>query len=73
MYKKHHSRKYYNMSEAELLRTLPDKDINKFARRGAPNAIMEQAYRRSLAEAWLHSADWISDFEAALRIEAEER
>jgi len=73
MYPKHQPTKYYNMTEAEILRTLPDNDINKFARRGAPNAIMEQAYRNSLQEAWTHSADWISDFEAAIRIEAEER
>lgn len=65
------NRQYYNMTEAEILRSLSDNDVNKFARRGAPNAIMEQAYRHNLRDAWEHSCDGLSDFEAAIRIEAE--
>ena len=73
MYPQKHSKKYYNMTEAEILRSLPDHDINRFAKRGAPNAIMEQAYRETLTEAWSHSCDWISDFEATIRAETETR
>jgi len=66
---KRQNRQYYNMTEAEILRSLSDNDINKFARRGAPNAILEQAHRLNLREAWNAHNDELSDFERTILVE----
>ena len=62
-------KQYHNMTQAEIIRSLPDGILNRYAKRGAPNAVMEQAYRHNLIEAWNAHPDELSDFERAILVE----
>lgn len=67
------NRQLYNLSEAEILRSLSDSDIARFANRGAPLAILEQAYRHNLHDAWQDHNTERSDFERTCMAESEMR
>lgn len=62
---------YKGMTQADIVRSLSDIEINKFAKRGAPNAIMEQAYRVQLRTSLDEHNTERSEFERTCMIEAE--
>ena len=69
MYPSKPNRKLYNMTPAEILRSMSDAELDRNARKGAPLAIMEQAHRHSLREAWNDNNTHRSDFERTVMVE----
>lgn len=69
MYPSKPNRQYYNMTPAEILRSMSDVELDRNARKGAPLAVMEQAYRHSLREAWNDNNTQRSDFERTVMVE----
>lgn len=66
-------RRFQGMTQAEILRSLSDNEINKYAKRGAQGAIMEQAYRINFLQSLTESNDTCSEFERCCMIESETR
>ena len=62
--------RYQGMTPAEIVRGMSDGELARNARKGAPMAIYEQAYRLNAAEIYEH-ADELSEFESSILIEAE--
>jgi hypothetical protein len=69
MYPSKPNRKLYNMTPAEILRSMSDTELDRNARKGAPLAVMEQAYRHNLREAWNDNNTQRSDFERTVMVE----
>ena len=62
-------KQYYNMTSAEIVRSLTDSEVNRYARRGARDAILEQSYRQNIRDAWDEGNDELSDFERQIMVE----
>jgi hypothetical protein len=60
---------YKGMTAAEIIRHMPDVELDRNARRGAPMAIFEQAYRHNMQEAWNTNNTERSDFERTVMVE----
>ena len=66
--------KYRNMTAAETIRNMSDAELDRNARKGGRDAILEQAYRHSLqGRSMIHEPiiPELDEFEAAIRGEAE--